>query len=153
MISIIAAMTIDGVIGKDGKLPWNIPEELSLFHRMTMGNTVVMGRKTFESMNGGLKGRNNIVVSKTLTRADGVDVCRSVEEGLEKAMKYNKEIFIIGGGQIYLETIGISDRMYLSYVKESHIGDVFFPKFDMGDWIEEKRVAHKRFDQVVYVRR
>ncbi|HUB92651.1 MAG TPA: dihydrofolate reductase [Candidatus Saccharimonadales bacterium] len=152
MISIICAMTRKRVIGIGGRLPWNIPEETALFRRITLGSTMIMGRKTFEET-GILGGRKSIVVTRTVDRIAGVVVCRSLEEAIEKARAYHREIFIIGGGEIFSEAIGLADRMYLSYIKKDYQGDTFFPKFDRRDWVAESRKDYKEFRHVVYLRR
>lgn len=152
MISIIAAMTRNRVIGKDGHLPWNIKEEKALFKKITLGSTVIMGRKTFESV-GLLKDRRNIIVSRTVRKIDGADVCGSLEEAVGKASGYGTEIFIIGGGEIFAEAIGLADRMYLSYIRKDYKGDTFFPEFDQREWKIKARKRFKDFEQIVYVKK
>lgn len=151
MISIIAAMTRRRVIGNGGKLPWNIPEEMGLFAKITSGNTVIMGRKTFDSI-GILKGRRNIIITRGMERIEGADVCRSVDKALEKARSYGGETFIIGGGEIFAETIGLADRMYLSYIRRDYPGDTLFPKFGRDEWVVKERKEYKEFEQVIYAR-
>ena len=126
MISIIAAMTKKRIIGNRGKLPWNMPEEMRLFTNITSGKTVIMGRRTFESI-GILKGRKNIVITKTLSRMKEADVCRNLDEGVERARSHGREIFVIGGAEIFAQAISFADRMYLSYIKKDYPGDALFP--------------------------
>lgn len=152
MFSIIAAMTGERVIGREGRLPWNIPDEMELFNRITLAATVLMGRKTFEST-GRLNGRRNVIVSRVLGAVDGANVCRSVSEGLGVAASYGLEVFIIGGAEIFSQTIGIADRMYLSYIKREYVGDTFFPEFDEREWKERSRSDYKEFEQRVYARK
>jgi len=157
MVAIIAAMTKDRVIGKKGRIPWNIPEDLEHFKNTTSGNTVIMGRKTFESLGKALPNRNNIVISTSMQPIDGkglgADVCASVKEALERAKSYGKDIFIIGGSQIYHEFLTIADKMYISYIKKDYEGDTYFPTFDESQWVIEKREDHPDFELVVYRRK
>ena len=153
MIAIIAAMTKQRVIGKDNQLPWHISEDLQNFKRLTVGNTVIMGRKTFASIGKPLPHRKNIVISGSLKAIAGVEVCASVQAGIEKAKSYGKDIFIIGGARIYEQTIPLADRMYISYVKKEYEGDTFFPKFDEREWVIERREDQAEFELVVYQRK
>ena len=152
-MNIIAAMTKDRVIGKENKLIWNIPVDLKNFRNITSGNTVIMGRKTFESIGNPLPNRHNIVVSSSMQHVDGIDVCKDIKEALAKAKEYGKEIFIIGGSSIYRQTVPFADKMYISWVKKYYHGDAYFPDFDIVEWevIEEKNFPE--FDFVVYKRR
>ncbi len=140
MIAIIAALTRRNVIGKEGRLPWNIPDDLKNFKRLTDGKTVIMGRKTFDSIGKPLPNRHNIVVSRDLAPQDGIEVCRSFDEAIEAAEKHGTDIFIIGGSAMYQAALPITDRLYLSWVKKDYDGDAFFPRFDETEWsiIEEK---------------
>ena len=147
MISIIAAMDKNRVIGEDNKIPWTIPNEMKTFKDLTSGNTIIMGRKTFESIGKPLPNRNNIVLSTTMAPVDGVTVCRSMND-LPK-----DHLFVIGGSQIYKQTIPLANKMYISYVKKEYKGDAFFPKFDETKWQIESREDHPEFELVVYVRK
>ena len=150
---IIAAMTIDRVIGKDNKIPWKIQEDLQLFKRLTLDNTVIMGRKTYESIGTPLKNRNNLVVSKTMQKVPGIEICGSLEEALELAGIYGSDIFFIGGAVIYEKALPIANKMYLSYVKQKYEGDTFFPKFNEEEWKIKERVNHPEFEWVSYERK
>jgi len=157
-ITIIAALTKDRVIGKDNALPWYIPEDLKNFKKLTSGNTVVMGRKTYESIGKPLPNRNNIVVSRSVPSIEGVDVCSSLEVAIEKARSYGKEIFIIGGASIYELALPFADKMYLSYVKVNYKGDTYFPKFNQDGWnvISQRKYNEGKldeFDLVIYERK
>ncbi len=153
MINIIVAMAKNRVIGKNNKVPWNIPDELLHFKKLTTGNTVIMGRKTFESIGKPLLHRNNIVISTSLPPTKGIDVCASIDEGIMKAKMYGKDIFIIGGAQIYEQTISLAGKMFISYVKKEYDGDAFFPEFDENDWHIEKKEDHSEYEMVVYARK
>jgi len=153
MISIIAAIGKNRVIGCENKLPWNIQDDMKNFKRLTEGNVVIMGRKTFESIGKALSNRTNIVVSSSMKPANGIIVCKTVEEALQKAKAHGKEIFIIGGSAIFEQTIPLADRMYLSYVKGDYHGDVFFPEFDESKWKIASRTNFPEFELVEYVKK
>ena len=154
-IILIAAMTKGKhVIGKNNKLPWSIPEELEKFRGFTKGNTVIMGRRTFESVGSKpLPNRNNIVVSASLQPQKSVEVARTIKEAIEKAKSYVKDIYIIGGAKIYEQSFQYADKMYISYIKEEYDGDTFFPEFSEADWEIERKEDYKDFEFVVYRRR
>lgn len=152
-IIIIAAMTRDRVIGKQGKLPWHLPEDMKIFKTLTTGNTVIMGRKTFESLGEPLPNRNNLVVSTTMDNRLDLDVCGTLQHAILKAKTYGKDIFIIGGAGVYEQALPLADKMYLSLVKESYEGDVYFPEFDEKKWEIERREDHPDFQLIVYERR
>ncbi|MBI1748724.1 MAG: dihydrofolate reductase [Acidobacteria bacterium] len=153
MISIIAAMTKNRVIGKGNRLPWHISEDLRTFKRLTTGHTILMGRKTFESIGKPLLHRNNIVISCSLSPLDGVVVCRDLSEALQCGRAYGRDIFIIGGGDIFAQALPFTDRMYISYVKANYEGDTYFPAFSEDDWTIERKEDHADFQLVVYNRK
>ena len=133
-ISIISAIgKYNRVIGKeDGSIPWRISEDFKYFKKITMGHPIIMGRKTFESLPGILPGRIHIVVTRNgdYEVPDGVIVVTSLENAIDKASDLGKEeIFIIGGGQIYKESIELADRLYLTLVDTDVDGSVFFPEY------------------------
>jgi len=146
-------MTKNRVIGKDGKLPWDISEELNMFRSLTRESTVIMGRRTYDSIGHPLPKRNNIIISRSSPEIKGVVVCNSIEKAIETAKIYGKRIFVIGGSTIYKNTIPIVDKMYLSYIKKDYSGDTYFPEFNQDDWIVEKREDHEEFEFVIYARK
>jgi dihydrofolate reductase len=152
---IISAMTKKGkVIGKNNWLPWEIPEELQMFRRLTINSTVIMGRKTYDSVGRPMPKRHNIVLSRKPNLADErVEWARSMEDALEKAKVQGKDIFIIGGHGIYKEGIPYSDKMYLSYIKNEYSGDTNFPEWDETDWEIEKKEDYNEFEFVIYGRK
>ena len=152
-ISIIAALAPNGAIGKDNKLIWNIPEDLQNFKKLTSGNVIVMGRKTYESIGKPLPNRVNIVVSGSMAAVPGLIVCKDVDEAIVEAKKHNKEIFIIGGANVFAQSINVADKMYLSYVKKEYEGDVFFPKIDINDWKVVEQNDFSDFKFMVYERK
>lgn len=128
MIHIIAAVAENGVIGAEGKIPWDIPEDLQHFKELTMGHTIVMGRRTYESIGRALPGRQNIIVSSTLTGAEGCAVVTSLQQALES--REREDVFIIGGARLYAEALPLADVLDLTLVHAAPEGDTFFPAFD-----------------------
>lgn len=152
MISIISAMTRSGVIGKGNALPWNIPDELKNFKRLTQGSTVIMGKRTFESIGRPLPNRNNIVLVEQGWQAVGVMSCHSVDEALEKARSYENEIFIIGGAYTYAQFLPLADRLLISYIKQDYEGDVFFPALNLAEWKIMEQIDYPEFEFIAYKR-
>ena len=149
MISAIVAMDKNGVIGKDGKIPWHLPKDLKYFKEKTWGHPVIMGRKSFESIGKPLKGRTNIVVSRDPHfEADCLTV-NSIELAI-KVAKYKEgwgEIFIIGGREIYQQTMQYWNRLYLTRVHCKTDGDTRFPTIDFKDW---KLISEDREDECTF---
>lgn len=140
----IAAIGEHRELGKNNKLLWNIPRDMQRFRKLTSGHAVIMGRKTFESIGHPLPNRTNIVVTrdKNYKPAGRSYICNSLEEALKIARKKeNDEIFIIGGGEIYKQSISFADKLYLTIVKGSYEADVFFP-----DYSDFKKVTYKKKD-------
>ena len=139
-ISIVVAAAENGVIGKDGKMPWHISSDLKRFRALTMGKVVVMGRNTFESIGKPLDGRENVVVTANLRLAEkGVWTVSTIKEAYDFANRLSEElnadeIMIIGGAQIYASTINMTDKVYLTRVHASPDGDTLFPELDEGEW-------------------
>ena len=144
-IAIVAAVARNGVIGAGGELPWRIPGDLRRFRRLTLGGTVVMGRRTFDSIGKALDGRRNIVVTRRADfSAPGAERADSLQSALALARENGGEsrgIFIIGGGEVYAEALrlGLAERMILTEVDGEFAGDVFFPPFSRDEWREESR--------------
>lgn len=136
-ISIVVAVADNGVIGKDGDMPWRLSTDLKRFKQITLGKPIIMGRKTYESIGKALPGRLNIVVSRSgFSPADGVGV-DSLQSGIDAATKWAgengvSEICVIGGGQIFKEAIEFVDRIYFTHVVGAPEGDTFFPDI-LGD--------------------
>lgn len=142
-ISIIVAMAENGAIGYRNQLLFHISEDLKRFKTLTIGHTVVMGRKTYLSLpNGALPQRRNIVLSQTIKNITGCDVYASLEEALHSCPE-NEEVFIIGGEKVYRQAIPMAQRIYLTLIKKLPLqADVFFPKISMQQWdmsIKEER--------------
>lgn len=140
-IYIIVAMTEKGIIGNRNTIPWHIPDDLKTFKRLTLGNTVIMGRKTYESIGKPLPGRHNIIISKSIATVDGAEICNSFGDGIERAKKIGKKIFCIGGEEIYRNAINIASYMYISWIYGNYDGDTKFPNFDIGAWelVEDRK--------------
>jgi dihydrofolate reductase len=139
MISLIAAMARNRVIGRDGDLPWRLPEDLRHFRALTIGKPVIMGRKTCESLGRALPQRRNLVVTrqKDYKAAEGFTVCTSLEEALA-ACADAPEIMVIGGAEIYAQALARADRIYLTVIDHDFEGDAVFPV--LGDeWQEVER--------------
>ncbi|MCC2110709.1 MAG: dihydrofolate reductase [Hyphomicrobiales bacterium] len=148
-IAFVVAIAENGVIGRDGQMPWRLSSDLKYFRRLTMGKPVVMGRKTFQSIGKPLDGRDNIVVTRDPSfSADGVTVVHSTDEALDEAFALAEkrgvdEIMVIGGGAIYAAVFDRADRLYVTEVHATPEGDTWFPDFDRRYWVE---VSRQRFD-------
>jgi dihydrofolate reductase len=162
IISMIAAVAENGVIGKDNDLVWNLPDDMRYFVEKTRGRHVIMGRKNFESIPEKfrpLPNRPNIILSRnTAYHADGCTTVDNLSAALNIAKESEEyEAFIIGGAQIYQMGLEYADRMYITEVKGSFEGDTFFPEFDKSIWKETSRISHEKderhdfaFDFVTY---
>jgi dihydrofolate reductase len=139
-ISLIVAVSRNGVIGIDNQLPWHLPEDLKYFKSVTMGKPIIMGRKTYDSIGRPLPGRTNIVITRDSSwQAEGVEVARTLAQAmtlgqLACAQADVDEAMVIGGEQIYRMTLPAADRLYLTEVQAEVEGDAFFPEFDAKDW-------------------
>jgi len=132
IISLIAAMDKNRLIGVKNGLPWHLPADFKHFKEVTMGKPVVMGRKTYESIGKPLPGRKNIVISCSDFAADGVIVVDSIEAAIAEVYDA-EEVMIIGGASLYQQMISDAHRMYLTYVNTECEGDAWFPEFDQND--------------------
>jgi len=150
-IALIVAMTRNLVIGKDNKMPWHLPEDLKYFKRVTLNKPVVMGRNTFESIGKPLPQRTNIIVSRnTDYKVAGAIVVQSVEQALQMVADLyhtieapeDSEVMIIGGAQIYAQTLALAQRLYLTEIQAEIDGDTSFPVFDRTEWQEVAREEH-----------
>jgi len=140
IISIVVAVSENGVIGKDNKLIWHLPVDLKFFKDKTSGHHIIMGRKTYESVGRPLPNRVNIVISRSADYiAEGCIVVHSIKEAIG-AVVDDSEVFICGGAEIYKEALDVADRMYLTRVHHEFEGDTFFPDFDSRIWIEKERI-------------
>ena len=152
-VAIVVAMTRDRVIGLGDRLPWDLPEDLHLFKRLTIGATVVMGRKTHQSIGHPLPGRQNIILSRSLTGLPGVMVCNSFTAGLEAASRFGRAVFILGGAELYRKALPLASVLHISWVKEFFHGDVYFPEFDLAEWVVAEELDYSGFRYVKYLRK
>lgn len=143
-LSILAAMASNRVIGRNNGLPWHLSADLKRFKSLTMGQIIIMGRKTYESIGRPLPGRINIIISRQPGfSVPSAIVTGSIEEALTACAPYqDKEIFIIGGAELYQQTLARCQRLYLTEVQKEFEGDAFFPEFDRNDWHESLREIH-----------
>jgi len=156
-IYLVAAVASNGIIGANGRLPWHFPEELQHFKEVTLGHPVIMGRRTWESLKGPLKGRSNIVVTRTPGyRAAGASTASSLKAALALCSGAPKAM-VIGGSQLFEESLPIAAGLELTEIHRDYSGDTSFPPFDRSAWREKKREARTaadgtRFDYVLYER-
>lgn len=141
---LIAAIAANGVIGANNALPWRLPEDLKRFKALTLGHAILMGRKTWESLGRPLPGRHNIVVSRNRAySAPGATVVDAIDAALAIAAQSGDErIFVIGGAEIYQQTLTRATRLELTEIKSTIDGDAFFPVIDRADWTENSREPH-----------
>ena len=148
VISHLVAMAKNRVIGVNNDLPWNLPDDLNHFKQYTLNKPIVMGRKTFESIGKPLPHRINIVISRSLSEIEGVYVFSEVEDGIAFANQYNEEhqledeVIIIGGAQIFNETLPMMNRLVLTQVDCEIAGDVFYPEIDMHNFSRKNVSRH-----------
>jgi dihydrofolate reductase len=152
-VVLVAAVADNGVIGADGDIPWSIPADLRHFRATTRDNTVVMGRRTYESIGRPLPYRTNVVVTRDPAwRADHVFVASGVTEAIELAQRFEGDVMVIGGGQVYAEALPVATHQVLTEVHASPDGDTRYPEWDRSDWRETRREAQDGFDFVWWER-
>ncbi|PWW09026.1 type 3 dihydrofolate reductase [Mangrovibacter plantisponsor] len=133
MISLIAALAVDRVIGMENAMPWNLPADLAWFKRNTLNKPVIMGRLTWESIGRPLPGRKNIVLSRTPGNDDRVLWVSSVEEALALCAE-DPEVMVIGGGHVYQQFLPMAHRLYLTHIDAEVEGDTHFPEYETDEW-------------------
>jgi dihydrofolate reductase len=136
ILSLLVAVDENYVIGKDNQLPWHLPNDLKYFKNLTWGMPILMGRKTFESIGKPLPGRKSIVITRdTNWQREGVEVVHSVDQAIDKAKGHDiKEIFVIGGAEIFATSFDQADRIYLTRIHHAFDGGVYFPQISEGEW-------------------
>lgn len=157
-IVIVAAVAANGVIGKDGAVPWDLPEDLRRFKETTLGSPVIMGRLTFESiearLGGPLPGRTNVVLTRgSPDLPDDVVVAGSVAEALDEASERDDIVYVIGGATVYEAFLPRADRLLLTEIDREYRGDTTFPAWDREEWTELERDERDGYAFVEYVRR
>lgn len=141
MLSLIVAAAQNGAIGKDNQLLWHLPADLRHFKALTSGHTVIMGRKTYDSIGKPLPNRRNIVITRSLHPISGTEISSSLPAALSLCAD-DGEVFVIGGGEIYREALPLADRIYYTRVQASPPADVFFPPIDPELWKETAHEEH-----------
>jgi dihydrofolate reductase len=150
-VTLIAAVGANRAIGRDNDMPWHLPEDLAHFKRTTLGHTLVMGRRTYDSIGRALPGRTTVVLTRQQSwSAPNVLVAHSLERAMELA--HGDEVFIAGGGEIYAQALHLADAMVLTEVEQSPEAAVFFPEVDPRAWREVSRDPRDGFSFVSYAR-
>lgn len=133
-LSYIVAMDIQQAIGLNNALPWRLPAELAYFKKTTMNHTILMGRKTYESIGKPLPNRTNVILTQNKDyEAEGCVIVHSVEEALELAK--NQEVFVIGGAEVFQLFMPLVERLYITLIEHEFEADTFFPEFDIEEWV------------------
>jgi dihydrofolate reductase len=152
-VVMVAAVADNGVIGRGGDIPWELPEDLKHFRATTTGNTVVMGRATFESIGHPLPYRTNVVVTRQRDwKHDHVFVAHSVEDAVAMARDFEGDVMVIGGGAVYADALRLADAQVLTEVHVSPEGDTHYPEFDRDEWTETARESYDGYDFVWWER-
>ena len=141
-ISIVVAISENRAIGKDNKLLWRLPADLKHFKEITTGHTIIIGRKTFESVGRPLPNRRNIIITRQPLFIEGCEVVNSIDAALALCAGEN-EVFIVGGTEIYRQSLHLTNRIYLTVVHKEFEGDSFFPEINKGEWKEVSREDHQ----------
>ncbi len=150
-LSMICAMTHDGVIGKNNELPWHLPADFAWFKQHTLNKPIIMGRKTFESIGRPLPKRRNMVISRSPCTIENVECFTSVEAALQALAKDNvAEAMLIGGGELFRQYLPLAQRLYLTLIDAKIAGDTFFPAVDYKDWQVKQEQHHPRDDKNPY---
>jgi dihydrofolate reductase len=142
-ITLIVAKAVNNVIGNNNELIWHLPNDLKRFKILTTGHPILMGRKTFESIGRPLPNRTNIVITRNSEwKQEGIEIATSLENAIEIASKIDSEIFIIGGGNIYQQSLALADVLEVTEVHQEFEGDTYFPEIDGTIWKETFREKH-----------
>lgn len=144
ILSHIVAVSRNFIIGKDNRLPWNMPADAKYFHDKTIGHVVIMGRKNYEANKGALPGRTNIVISRSggFNPTDAI-VTDSIENAMILARESgDEEVFIVGGGEIYRNTLDMADRIYITVIDHDYEGDTYYPAIDFSDYKVISRIEN-----------
>ena len=148
-LAILVAMTERRIIGCGDRLPWDIPEDLALFRKLTLGTTVIMGHATFQAIGRPLDQRINIVLSRKPLDIEGVLVCDSFAKALTRAEQLSRPVFFIGGAAVYRQALRVVDQLHISWIKADYPGDRYFPNFDLDAWT---LIDQRNFQQFIYTR-
>jgi dihydrofolate reductase len=141
-LSIIVAMDDNHLIGKDNGLPWHLPADLAFFKKVTTGHSIVMGRKTYDSIGRPLPNRRNIVITRSVdVSIEGCEVFNSIDDALDSS-KEEKEVLVIGGANLCQQVLARVDRLYITHIEGAFEGDTYFPDYDADDWREISCESH-----------
>ncbi len=144
LLSLLVAASENNVIGKDNALPWHLPDDLKRFKALTRGKTVIMGRKTYESIGHPLPDRRNIVISRQLESApEGTELAHSINDAVD-LVKSEAEVFVIGGADIYAQLLPLGKKIYMTRVHATIEGDAFFPEINLKEWKEISNEEHSK---------
>ena len=149
---LIAALGTDRVIGSGNGMPWSVPEEYAHFLQAIDGQTVLMGRRSWEIFGADLTSAHNIVISRSTREIPGAEVAGGLDAAIARGRELGLTVFCAGGATIYALALPHAEAMYLSYIKGEFRGDAFFPEFNASEWTVERREDHPRFEFVVYRR-
>jgi dihydrofolate reductase len=142
IIALVAAVAENGIIGRGNALPWHLPADLAHFKRLTLDKPILMGRRTWESLPGLLPRRRHLVLSRDPNyQAPGAIVVTTLDQAIAAAAG-ESELMVVGGAELYAQTLARADRLYLTLVHASVEGDARFPEWDPADWVEVQRVRH-----------
>ena len=148
MLSIIVARSKNNIIGKEDKMPWNIPEDLNRFRSLTMNKTIIMGRKTYESLGRMLENRNHVIFTNNPNfEVENAEIVTSVED-IKKYIDSDEECFVIGGSMIYHLLMPYVTKMYITEIDKDYEGDAFFPKIDNEIWEVKRITPGKECEQI-----
>ncbi|XOD66784.1 MAG: dihydrofolate reductase [Flavobacteriales bacterium Tduv] len=150
-IILIAALAENGIIGKNNRLIWHLPNDLKHFKKMTSGHAVIMGRKTFESIGKALPERENIIITRnTDYTVPGIKIAGSLRKAISSVGDQTEKVFIIGGGEIYRQALDIVDTLEITKVHHNFCGDVTFPEIDLEKWKKSPEVFHYKDEKNPY---
>ena len=142
IVSIVVAIAENNAIGKNNQLLWHLPADLKHFKNITTGHTVIMGRKTYESVGKPLPNRRNIIITRQDITVEGCEVVKSIEDALALCAD-EEEVFIVGGADIYKQSMHLTNRIYLTVVHQKFEADSFFPEIHYEEWLETEQEDHE----------
>ncbi|HEY1062090.1 MAG TPA: dihydrofolate reductase [Daejeonella sp.] len=149
-INLIVAIDEKNGIGKNNLLPWHLPADLKHFKTITTGHPIIMGRKTFDSIGKALPNRRNIVISRQSGLViPGAELCSSLNDAIELC-KDEKDVFVIGGAQIFEQALPLANVLYLTIIHQDFDADVFFPVINMNEWTEQEKILHEPDEKNLY---
>jgi dihydrofolate reductase len=154
ILNLVVAASENNVIGKDNQLLWKLPNDMTFFKNITWGLPVIMGRKTYESLGKPLKGRTNIIISRNWKTEDDLIVCSSIQEAIKAAEETDaKQCSIIGGGEIYKQSMNIANRIYMTRVQTVIEGDTYFPEINSNEWKQTSSLSFNADEKHAYAYR